>query len=171
MRIAVRQRKEAGRGHDHFLAPGSGKNWRKYAITNLHIFHSTANGKDPSIPLVADNGGQRWTTSQRIANEQEIVFVERDYLNAQKSFIGAGQVRFRNICYFKNFEWITIGFDLDRFHNFLCFSTPDLRYSSETDIVVQFDRFKPCFDVLAGLAEFSDIFGKKLERFGVAVRT
>src|SRR5438046_1119406 len=42
--------------------------------------------------------------------------------------------------------------------------------ASETDVVVQFDGVKPCFDVLAGLAEFPDIFGKKLERFGVAVR-
>src|SRR5882672_2378265 len=41
--------------------------------------------------------------------------------------------------------------------------------ASETDVVVQFDGVKPCFDVLAGLAEFPDIFGKKLERFGVAV--
>src|SRR6266568_2057942 len=47
----------------------------------------------------------------------------------------------------------------------------NLRFSSETDIVVQFDGFKPCFDVLAGLAEFPDIFGKKFERFRVAVRS
>src|SRR5258707_10454677 len=41
--------------------------------------------------------------------------------------------------------------------------------AAETDVVVQFEDIKPCLDVLAGLAEFSDKFGKKLERLGVAV--
>src|SRR5712664_3615620 len=53
---------------------------------------------------------------------------------------------------------------------FVVFVARALRFSSETDVVVQFDGVKPCLDVLAGLAEFPDIFGKKLERFGVAVR-
>jgi hypothetical protein len=43
--------------------------------------------------------------------------------------------------------------------------------ASETNVVVQFDGVKPCFDVLPGLAEFPDISGKKLERFRVAVRS
>jgi len=36
------------------------------------------------------------------------MLVERAYLDAQESFVGARQIRFRNISDFENREWIAI---------------------------------------------------------------
>src|ERR1700682_4499214 len=45
-----------------------------------------------------------------------------------------------------------------------------LRFPAESDVIVEVEVIVPRFYVLAGLADVTDAFGKKLERFHVAIR-
>src|SRR6266446_1530336 len=45
-----------------------------------------------------------------------------------------------------------------------------LRFSAESDVIVEVEVIVPRFHVLTGLADVTDAFGKKLERFDIAIR-